>query len=69
MAEAKKEEKDGQEVKTGFQVVEFTKEHGSRKKGEKETYHKSTADALVNKLKVAKVVEELTKWEPKKAEK
>lgn len=69
MAEEKKEEAKGKDVKTGFVVVEFTKDHASRKKGEKETYHTSTAKALTEKLKVAKIAEVLTKYVPANIEK
>lgn len=59
---------EGKDEKTGWVILEFTKAHGTKKAGDKETYHKSTANALVER-KVAKVVEELTKFVPKKAEK
>jgi hypothetical protein len=55
------------EGESGFVVIEFTKPHGTHDVGEKETYHHSTAAALVNKLEVAKVVEKLKKYVPKKA--
>lgn len=64
MAEDKKPE--GKNVKTGWVEIEFTKTHASRKKGDTATYHASTAKALVNKLKVAKVTKELTKYVPAK---
>lgn len=51
---------------SGFVVVEFTEPHGTHDVGDKETYHHSTAAALVNKLGVAKVVEKLKKYKPKK---
>ena len=51
---------------SGFVVLEFTKAHGSKVKGDKETYHHSTANALVGKLGVAKVVKNLEKYVPKK---
>ena len=62
------EKAKGKEEKTGWVIVEFTKDYSSRKKGDKEKYHKSTANALVNKLKVAKIVEELKKFVPAKSE-
>lgn len=68
MAETAEKQKESG-VKTGFVVLEFIKSHGSRKKGDKETYHRSTANALVEKLKVAKVIEELKKFVPAKEEK
>lgn len=61
------EKKDVSVELTGFVVVEFTKDFGSYKKGDKETYHNSTAKGLVEKAKVAKVVEEVKKYVPKKA--
>jgi CRISPR/Cas system Type II protein with McrA/HNH and RuvC-like nuclease domain len=51
---------------SGFIVVEFTEEHGTKKVGDKETYHHSTAAVLVNKAKVAKIVEKLKIYVPKK---
>lgn len=68
MAEDKntEEKPKGKEVKTGWVVVEFTKDHGSTKKGDKRKYHASTAKAIVNKLKVGKIVEEITKYVPEK---
>lgn len=59
----------GKNVKSGWVVIEFLKDHGGSKKGAEATYHNSTASALVEKLKVAKVVKELTKFVPAKAEK
>lgn len=64
---ATEEKKDMKSVKTGYVVLEFTKDWGSKKAGDKETYHGSTANALVNKAKVAKIVEELKVYVPKKA--
>lgn len=52
---------------SGFVVLEFVKEHGTKKEGDKETYHHSTANALVGKLGVAKVVSHVKKYVPKKA--
>lgn len=69
MAETKEAEKKGKEVKTGWVVVEFIKDFGSYKKGDEKTYHSSTAKALVEKEKVAKVVKELTEFVPEKAKK
>jgi len=54
---------------TGFVVLEFTQNHGSYKKGDKETYHHSTANALVGKLNVAKVSSYVKKVKPKKEKK
>lgn len=64
MSDNKKEER----VKTGWVVLEFTKKWGSNNKGDKKTYHISTAQALVDKEKVAKVIEELKKYVPAKVE-
>ena len=65
----KADKKDMKREKTGWFIIEFLKDHGSYKKGDKETYHISTAKALVDKLKVAKVVEELSVYRPKKENK
>ena len=53
--------------KTGFVEVEFIKDHASREKGETEIYHISTAKALVDKLKVAKIIKKNVKYSPKNA--
>lgn len=55
-----------QKGESGFVVLEFLKNHGTKKVGDKETYHHSTANALVSKLKVAKVIEHIKKYVPKK---
>ena len=68
MAEAKTK-KDMKQVETGWVVLEFTEDWGTKKKGDKETYHNSTADTLVNQKEVAKVVEKLKKYVPKEAKK
>ena len=68
--EAKSTDKpEGKDVETGYVELEFTKNFGSRKKGEEATYHSSTAKSLVEKLKVAKITKKLTKFVPAKAEK
>ena len=54
---------------SGFVILEFIKDHGTKKEGDEETYHVSTATALVKKLKVAKVVKQLKKYVPKKEKK
>ena len=64
------EEKSTQKKElTGFVVVEFTQDWGSKKKGDTETYHKSTAEALVKKGKCCKIVKEIEKYVPKEAAK
>lgn len=67
MAEEAKEK--GLNVKTGWVTVEFIKEHGSRKEGDTEKYHVSTANALTKKLKVAKVIKTHTTFVPSQEEK
>lgn len=63
-------EKEGmKKEKTGWFIIKFTKDHGSYKKGDTETYHISTATALVDKLEVAEIVQELEKYVPKKENK
>lgn len=57
------------EKESGFVVIEFTKPHGTHDVGDQETYHHSTAAALVNKMEVAKVVNKLKKYVPKKENK
>mgnify|MGYP000038264141 CR=1 FL=1 len=52
-------------VETGWIVIKFTKNWGSRKVGDKETYHTSTANSLL-KRKVAVKAETLKKYQPKK---
>lgn len=59
---------EGKDVKTGWVVLEFTSAHGTKKSGDKETYHMSTAKGLIAR-KVAKIVEELTKFVPKQVQK
>lgn len=56
------------EVPSGWCEVEFTKNFGSYKKGDKATYHKSTINALAKK-DVIKVAKELTQYVPKEAKK
>lgn len=60
------DKKNMEKVETGFVVCTFIKEHGTKKKGDKETYHVSTANQLV-KAKVAEITEKLTEYVPKKA--
>jgi len=59
-------EEKGKQVPTGYVDVEFTKSHGSKKVGDVETYHKSTANALVSKIKVGKIIKTHKVYEPKK---
>jgi hypothetical protein len=55
------------EKPTPWVEVEFIKNHGAHKKGEKAVYHESTVHAVVERLKVAKVVKKHEKYVPKKA--
>lgn len=64
-AKAREDNKKELQVKTDWVILEFTDSWGSKKKGDKEKYHISTAKTLV-KRKVAKVIEELTKYVPAK---
>jgi len=66
--EARKENKDVLKVKTDWVILEFTESWGSKVKGDKEKYHISTARSLVDKAKVAKVIEEVEKYVPKKVQ-
>lgn len=52
--------------KTGFVVVKFLNDEPGNKKGEKRTYHISTANTLVKK-KIVEIVEELEEYVPKTA--
>jgi hypothetical protein len=54
------------EKDSGFVILEFTKEWGTKEIGDTETYHVSTANALVYKAGVAKVKTVLKKYVPKK---
>ena len=49
---------------SGFVKLEFLGDFGTKKKGDTEVYHVSTAEALVHKGH-AKVVEKLMKYVPK----
>lgn len=60
--------KDMKKVETGFVICTFTKKHGTKVKGDTETYHISTANQLVA-AKVAEITEKLTKYVPKEAAK
>lgn len=51
---------------TGFVEVEFLRAWGGRKKGDKETYHVSTAKSLIHHEAV-KVLKHIEKYVPKKA--
>jgi hypothetical protein len=62
MAEDKEVKQKGEA--SGWVVLEFTSLWGTKKKGDKETYHQSTANALVER-KVAKVSEVIEKYVPK----
>jgi hypothetical protein len=65
--EAKEKTVNKIDTKGGKYVeLEFIEKHGSKKVGDKETYHHTTANALVHKLKVAKVVKNLKTYKPKK---
>ena len=65
MAEAKKKNAG---LKQGMHIAEFLKDHGSRKKGDQETYHSSTLEFLVDNG-IAKAVKFVEKYEPKTVEK
>lgn len=68
MADEAKEKtvKEIDTTKGAYVELEFTSKHGSKKPGDKEIYHHTTANALVNKLKVATVVKNLKTYKPKK---
>lgn len=67
MSEDKKPKMEN--VPTGYVIVEFLKDHGTYKKGDKAEYHSSTAEALAGKKAIVKVVEKLSKMVPKQANK
>jgi len=56
-------EKKAKEVETGYVVLKFTKSWGTKKTGDLETYHMSTAKALIAK-KVAEIKEKLVEYFP-----
>lgn len=64
--EAKKPVNEIDTTNGKYVELEFIKKHGSKKPGDKEIYHHTTANALVHKIKVAKVVKNLKTYKPKK---